>query len=371
MNPDERDLEQRLERLRKARADVVKWVRSTTDMTELGDRMLQAAAEESPAKDKLDPDSLGFSAPAPHASSLAYADGWSSQEDSRLLVIPRSARGPVPCRATPSPSVLDIEPGRRPRRRPVVAIVGGGIASHPWFAETDWFAEVTPEHLDFVPVNGDVTAVETAGLVTTAVGEMLKLAPTAYVMVERVLNENGIGGELGVLRGLRRLLKRLEAAGTALDVLVFALGHRSPRGPSPVLKHALERFGPDTAIVAPAGNKGSDEPYWPAAADGVIGVAALSSDGLQRAEYSDFGPWVDACAVGTDVQGPYLSKVTAHGREFDGYAQWSATTFAAAHVAGAILAKAAADEISGAEAAHQLLTADSRVTMPQMGIVIA
>ena len=52
-------------------------------------------------------------------------------------------------------------------------------------------------------------------------------------------------------------------------------------------------------FVASAGNAGSCRPTWPASFENVIAVGALGPDG--KAWFSNYGPWVDACAPGVDI----------------------------------------------------------------------
>ena len=47
-------------------------------------------------------------------------------------------------------------------------------------------------------------------------------------------------------------------------------------------------------VVAAAGNAGSSRPAYPAAIGEVIAVAATTD--VERAWFSNYGPWVDACA---------------------------------------------------------------------------
>ena len=273
---------------------------------------------------------------------------------------------PSPCAAVPRPTEAGLGEGKRPRRRPFAAVVDTGIVSHAWFADTDWFAQVTQDQIDPVPTDGDCPPHCETGHGTMVAGMILNQAPTAFLMIERVLDEEGVCDEVQLLRGLASLRRRLEAADVTLDALNMSLGcYTLDNEPSPFMLHALDKFGPHTAIVVAAGNHGSSRPYWPAALDRSIGVAALTKDGAHRAEFSNFGPWVAACAVGTAVQGPYLSNAVVDGDKFDGYAQWSGTSFASPHVAGAVAAKAAAEEISGTLAAGRLLDATGNPGSPR------
>jgi subtilisin family serine protease len=90
------------------------------------------------------------------------------------------------------------------------------------------------------------------------------------------------------------------------------------------------------AAVVAAGTFGSNRPFYPAALKNCIAVGALESDGERRAEFSNHGWWVDACAVTQNVAGPFLTDTMPDGQTFDGFATWSGTSFAAPRVAGAI-----------------------------------
>jgi subtilase family protein len=150
-------------------------------------------------------------------------------------------------------------------------------------------------------------------------------------------------------------------------------------------------------IVAAAGNDGRDRPFLPAALPNVIGVAAVErrADGsLQRACFSNHGPWVDACAVGVDVasafppfdgelaavqpppscQPPGGSVTAAPTSEsfLDRRARWSGTSFAAPLVTAAIAQRMTTAGRSAREAAFDLLF-DPQVQgrrLPGLGIPV-
>jgi len=106
-------------------------------------------------------------------------------------------------------------------------------------------------------------------------------------------------------------------------------------------------------VVAAAGNLDSDRPFWPAAESWVIAVGAAELIGdpptPTRAWFSDFGTWVDVCAVGVDVVSAYESHPyrpmldPSQLRYFHGGAIWSGTSFATPQVAAAVAALRAAD----------------------------
>ncbi len=106
-------------------------------------------------------------------------------------------------------------------------------------------------------------------------------------------------------------------------------------------------------VVASAGNNASCRLAWPAALPGVVAVGAYGQSG--PGWFSNYGPWVDACAPGVHVVSDYprldTLGVTDQGGDelivngattaahFDtGYAAWSGTSFSAPFVAAQLAA---------------------------------
>jgi subtilisin family serine protease len=269
---------------------------------------------------------------------------------------------PTPCAPLPKPAAVDTS-----ARRVFAGVIDTGIVSHPWFADSDWFAQVSPDQLDPIPAEVDYALETQSGHGTFVAGVLLRQAPTAFLMVERALGDDGVGDELELLRALARLHGRLSSSGESLDVLNLSLGgYTFDDEPSPLVAESLGRFGKQTVIVVAAGNSGSNRPFWPAALKSCVAVGALEPDGTRRAEFSNHGWWVDACAVGAKVSGPFLND----GHEFFGYAQWSGTSFAAPRVAGAIAGFAASKHLSALEAADTLLDSATRPCHPDFGVVV-
>ena len=134
----------------------------------------------------------------------------------------------------------------------------------------------------------------------------------------------------------------------------------------------------DAVIVAAAGNEATTQPMFPAATKGVIAVGAL--DGGVRAEFSNYGPWVDCATGGVDVLGPYVSGIPAppatpggRARTFKGWATWSGTSFASPFVAGRIAARLATGATDSARVAAAMVLAEGIPLAPgeQLGVRIS
>ena len=145
-----------------------------------------------------------------------------------------------------------------------------------------------------------------------------------------------------------------------LDFVNLSLGSYTYEDRPPIVLEAAIRALTEckrcnTTVVAAAGNYGHDREFWPAAFTGadhhldVIAVGALacsqerdlSTD--QRAPFSNYGPWVDVFAPGTDIVGSYVRGSQRGQRgfppaRFDGYARWSGTSFAAPFVTALLAA---------------------------------
>src|SRR5437867_1386032 len=77
-------------------------------------------------------------------------------------------------------------------------------------------------------------------------------------------------------------------------------------------------------IVASAMNNNTSAPYYPAACNHVMAVAATSSSDT-KASFSNYGSWIDVSAPGTSI------LTTTRG---GGYGAWSGTSFSSPLVAG-------------------------------------
>jgi hypothetical protein len=289
---------------------------------------------------------------------LMAAPGW----------IPGPFDDPTPAGAAPAlpPPAAGAQPA-------TVAVLDTGIAAHPWFDGAAWFAACGDDVRETPDADADTVLDSVAGHGTFIAGVVLQQAPAATLVVERIIDGDGVTDEARLLRGLARLRARAHAGRQRIDVLSLSLGcYTHDDRPSPVVARAFNAIGPETVVVACAGNAASDRPFWPAALKRVIAVGSLDESGTDRAPFSNYGWWVDACTSGDRVVSSYFTFTgpTADGpREFDGYATWSGTSFAAPRLAGAIAAGVATG-LSAPDAAAQLLEAPGRRYLPDLGVMV-
>jgi Subtilase family len=184
-----------------------------------------------------------------------------------------------------------------------------------------------------------------------------RYAPAATLIAETTLSGDAIGDLYDMLVDLEH------AAAAGCSVLNMSMGFFSradAEGLStcpPLLDQALRRLADEynVKLVSSAGNDGSDRPTWPAGHETVAAIAAVDGDG-EPTEWSNYGSWVDACALGGDVVSDYVYAGWDHpdGSEklFNGAAMWSGTSFAAPRVA-ALLATAYSEALSSSAEGQQ------------------
>jgi subtilisin family serine protease len=295
---------------------------------------------------------------------------WSGPAD---LPRPAPPIDPPPIASAASSDDSSADPKAAP---PVtIAVLDTGLAPHPWYDTLEWYAEQRDEVAEVLDADLDYELDAQAGHGTFIAGVLLQYAPTARIRAKRVIGGDGVGDELDVIRALTWLAEWGQA-----DVVNLSLGcHTYDDRPSPVLAQAIAALGRRTVVVACAGNAASDRPFWPAALKTVIAVAAL--DGDDRAWFSNYGWWVDACAPGVDIascfvrfdgpiEGSWQRLAGIDPDDFRGYATWSGTSFAAPMVAGVIAGLAAATDLPAFVAADHVIDPAAARTLPDLGVII-
>jgi hypothetical protein len=219
------------------------------------------------------------------------------------------------------------------------------------------------------------------GHATFIAGIVLSLAPTADLDVRTALAPGEDPRESWTMP-LWTLAQRLaDYRDSGVQVLNLSLGCSTADGQAPmVLERAIAQLTPTMAVVAAAGNHGTDQlddteredqgmprraaPLFPAALDGVLAVGAVDAHGtpasfnpVDGSDATRPAPWIDVFAPGVEVVSTYLDeagdqqvRVPIEGTKpveyetvsFGGYANWSGTSFASAHVTGLVAARIAA-----------------------------
>jgi subtilisin family serine protease len=252
----------------------------------------------------------------------------------------------------PEPAPAGREPRQEPEAgSPRVAVLDTGFDHMVEQLHPALYRRLIAEG-DEDPLRPDGELQHEAGHGTFIAGIIMQLAPELRIRQVQVLDPAGIGDDVCVAH-------RLAMADAAVINLSFG-GYTHGGRPPAALATALAQLNDSVAVVAAAGNNSSPEPFWPAAFHRVIAVGALdTTDGAtRRAEFSNYGHWVDVYAPGVHVHSTYLDGVyedpAKHLEHLKGWAHWSGTSFAAPHVTAQI-ARLVHGGLTARQAAHQVL----------------
>ena len=170
---------------------------------------------------------------------------------------------------------------------------------------------------------------------------------------------------------------------SGIDILNLSLVCYTDDGEPPMaLAAAVDRLDPDVVVVAAAGNHGAEKsdresklPSWPAALDDVVAVgsAYLAADGPRRCDFTPDAPWIDVVTDGKDLISTFPDKagLEATPTVFDGWAQWSGTSFSAALVSGALAASVQPGRVSARQALDDLRQTARPPRQPLVGNTMA
>jgi Subtilase family len=271
---------------------------------------------------------------------------------------------------------------------PVIALLDSGVQPHPWFSGLIHFPiAVDPGVLDPDGSAGPPPAPEVAGPPflldadgmdgwhsplrpenpalrpfppgthwghgTFIAGLLRQAAPHAKVLSMRVMDSMGHVDDCAVLHALTWLY---QTTAIRANVVLMAFGRQAAEH-DPILadvRDAMAKLaGQGVKVVASAGNDASDKRVYPAAfaedlGPNVISVGAVIEVG-KPAPFSNFGPWVKAGWLGTDIvsispqtfenSGDNQTDLSVFANPptvifKDSFAWWSGTSFAAAIAAG-------------------------------------
>ena len=234
----------------------------------------------------------------------------------------------------------------------MIAILDSGVTcNHP-----DLAGKCVSPGKDFINNDDDASddhghGTHVAGIAAASTNNGIGGAGVGYnarVLPVKVLGANGSGPTTAIARGI-------DWASQQPGVRVINMSLGAELGHSDALMADavnLARFR-GVAVIAAAGNGGTDTFTTPAAEAGVIGICATDPSD-QRAPFSNYGPNSKTCAPGTQI----LSTV-----KNGSYEAWSGTSMATPGAAGVMaLAASACPACSLPELERRLLNGDPITT---------
>jgi hypothetical protein len=291
---------------------------------------------------------------------------------------PRVQGGPgASVRVAKRPPELPLRGARPEDGRGVrIAVLDTGLFDHPYLKSVTGAANAG-DAWDVAKHDGYVD--NESGHGTFIAGLILQVAPAAEVFVVKVLDSNGVGDDWGVAKAIEQLPG-------SIDIVNLSLGgythdDQGPLAISSALKLMRRRGG---AVVGAAGNWGSPRPFWPAAFKQVLAVGAVREKGgsFQRADFSDHGWWVDACARGVSIKSTFAFEKTkvAQGPSpapgdptvtFDGWAAWDGTSFSTPIATGTVARTMTRTGLSSAaDAVQELLATAPPAPQPDFPLAV-
>ena len=122
------------------------------------------------------------------------------------------------------------------------------------------------------------------------------VAPNARILAYKVCRSDGTCDDFAIQQAIAR------AVADGANVINMSLGESEY---SQSLNDAVQAaWNAGLVIVAGAGNDGTTVPFYPAAFDNVISVAAFDED-HRRPSFSNYGSWVDISAPGNVIMSTY------------------------------------------------------------------
>ena len=204
-----------------------------------------------------------------------------------------------------------------------------------------------------------------AGHGTFITGVIQQICPDADVHIAGVLSSFGDGDVADVIGAFQLAVEQKGE----FDIVVMSLGGFMSDDDGELFGDGIRRLLGKGLCVAAAGNQSTSRPYFPAALHDVVGVGGLGQ--ADKAWFTNFGGWVDACAPAIDVISTFFLPVgdpKLTEAPFTGWARWSGTSFAAPKVAAAVAQEM---YLSGSDAvtSWKRLADYRRYRFPDLGIV--
>lgn len=215
-----------------------------------------------------------------------------------------------------------------------------------------------------------------AGHGTFIAGLIQTLVPGQTIHPVRVVTPYGDVPVSAVVKTIDHLLANgLLGSNTVVNMSFGGYADENMAALSAAVRRIL-RSG--AVVVASAGNDATDRPLFPACLPDVVAVAALGPYG--PAAFTNHGAWVDACAPGTDLVGMFFEfdgememppmPGGVDPDDFEHWARWSGTSFAAPIVAAALLRHMTATGGDAKRAVAEVVDAPALFRLPGLGTVV-
>jgi subtilisin family serine protease len=249
-----------------------------------------------------------------------------------------------------APEAWEIEKGKS---NVTIAIIDSGVDyTHPdlaeniWINQAEYFGNTSIDDdengyaddlrgWDFVnndsdPIDDYGHGTHCSGIVSAVTNNSIGIAGVSWsskIMALKGLNDEGVGYTANLSEAI------YYAADNGADVISMSWGSYAY---SETLKNTLDyAFNNNVVLVAAAGNYDTNSTHYPAGYDHVISVAATNNHD-EKAEFSNWGPWIDVAAPGVDI---YSTMPTYHVTLNDqgyskNYSYMSGTSMSCPFVAG-------------------------------------
>jgi subtilisin family serine protease/subtilase family serine protease len=252
-----------------------------------------------------------------------------------------------------------------------VAVIDSGVDyTHPDLA-ANYAGGDDFVFLDGDPMDDNGHGTHVAGTIAAAIGNLtgaparaegvVGVAPHARIRAYKVCRADGTCDDFAIQQAIARAIT------DGANIINMSLGDTAY---SQSLDEAVQdAWNAGLVIVAGAGNNGTTDPFYPAAFENVISVAAFD-EYHARPDFSNFGNWVDIAAPGSFIMSSYpmaaCDSSTAAG-DTGCYTWNSGTSMATPHVAGAAaLVWSRSDVTSNGQVVDILLnSADGRGVAPE------
>lgn len=200
----------------------------------------------------------------------------------------------------------------------IVAVVDTGIdMDHPEFAGklVEGYNVLEDNH---TPQDDNGHGTHVSGVIAAKTNNEDGIAGMSWnskLMPIKAIGADGSGSAVDIAQGI------YWATDNGADVINLSVGNYTS---SAALKDACRyAYDRNVILVAASGNDATDQPSYPAAYEEVLSVAAV--DHLkERADFSNFGDYIDVAAPGVDIPSTYI---------YSDYASLSGTSMACPHVA--------------------------------------